>query len=180
MIVWQVTTYWYLSPFINEQDIPLRATASSLERSATAFHQWRDRRGFQGVAHSRVSLEWMLRTTTSRSDKRQKTPAYAQIVREPFVLPNLTSIESVNMKENLNRLVVSHGSQTGDDCAGIPPDTVEFEFVDSIVWRLRESAMENLIAARLFTKASPICGIIDPFVPIEAKTVIVDNADNVP
>ena len=40
--------------------------------------------------------------------------------------------------------------------------------------------MENLIAARFFTKASSICGIIDPFVPTEAKTVIVDNAYNVP
>ncbi|MFZ0010291.1 MAG: hypothetical protein WAL97_00070, partial [Halobacteriota archaeon] len=129
----QVTTYWYLSPFINNQEIPLKTPPplSNVPQRLLVNEEIVEDFAALLIRECPLNECFKLPPVVQNSVKKQRR--YTQILREPFVLLNLTSIESVNVKANLNVFLISKTSQTGDDCSDVLPDTVEFEFVDSIV-----------------------------------------------
>jgi len=110
MIVWQVTTYWYLSPFINNQEVPLKTPPPLSNAPQPLSINKEIIKDFTTLLIREGLLNECFKLPPVGQISVKKYRRYTQILREPFALPNLIGIESVNVKANLNRFVVSRGS----------------------------------------------------------------------
>ena len=133
MIVWQAATNEYVSPFINNLEVPLRTPPPFWNVPQPLLVNEKIIKDLTTLLIGESPLNECFKLPPIVQISVRKSQHYAKIVRKPLALQKLIGIELVNVKENSNVFFISQGSQTGDYCSDVLPDTVEFEFMDSII-----------------------------------------------